>query len=60
MGRLLRDGAGSILVVASLILLFAGVWQLRGHDYVASVLLVLSGLSVLRAATELLRPSLGE
>lgn len=60
MGRVVRDGAGGVLVAAALMLLFMGVWQLRAHDYVAAILLLLSGLSVLRAGTELLRPSLGE
>jgi hypothetical protein len=40
--------------------LFWAVVQLRSHDYVAAALLVLTGLSVLRAGVELLRPTLGE
>jgi len=40
--------------------LFWAVVQLRGHDYVAAVLLIVTGLSVLRAGVELLRPTMGE
>jgi hypothetical protein len=49
-----------MLVVVSLAFLFFAVTQLVGHDYVAAILLVLTGLSLLRAGVELLRPTLGE
>lgn len=60
MGRTLRDGAGTLLIGAALAILFWGVVLLRGHDYVASMLLVVAGLSMLRAGAEVLRPTLGE
>lgn len=60
MGRIVRDGSGALLVAAALGLLFWAVMQLRGHDYLAAVLLIVTGLSVLRAGVELLRPTLGE
>ncbi len=60
MGRAARDGSGLVLVVGSMGLLYAGIAQLRMHDYLASMLLLGTGLSVLRAGVELLRPTLGE
>lgn len=60
MGRIVRDGSGALLVAAALGLLFWAVMQLRGRDYLAAVLLIVTGLSVLRAGVELLRPTLGE
>ncbi len=60
MGRVLRDGSGLLLVVVALAALFWGVVQLRSHDYLASMLLLLTGLAVLRAGVELLRPTVGE
>ena len=60
MGRTLRDGSGALLVGVAMAALFFGVVQLREHDYVAAVLLVIVALSVLRAGVELLRPTLGE
>lgn len=60
MGRIVRDGSGAFLLVGAIALLFWAVVQLRSHDYVAAVLLIVSGLSVLRAGVELLRPTLGE
>lgn len=60
MARALRDGTGLVLVVAALAALFSGVVSLRDHDYLASMLLLLTGLAVLRAGVELLRPSVGE
>lgn len=59
-GRLLRDGSGALLVVTSLAVLFYAVLQLRSHDYVAAILLVITGLSLLRAGVELLRSTVGE
>lgn len=60
MGRVLRDGSGFLLVVMALAALFYGVVELRAHDYLAAMLLLLTGLAVLRAGVELLRPTVGE
>ena len=57
---MLRDGSGALLVLTSLGVLFYAVLQLRGHDYVAAILLVIVGLSLLRAGAELLRSTVGE
>ena len=40
--------------------LFYGVMLLRNRDYLACIILVLTGLSLMRAGVELLRPSIGE
>jgi hypothetical protein len=56
----LREGTGVALVALSLATLFYAILQLRGHDYVAGVLLVLTGLSLLRAGVELVRVTAGE
>jgi hypothetical protein len=56
----LREGSGTVLVLAALAALFYGVVQLRGRDYLACIILVLAGLSLMRAGVELLRPSIGE
>lgn len=60
MGRALRDGSGLVLVILALAVLFGGVVELGDHDYLAATLLLLSGLAVLRAGVELLRPTVGE
>ncbi|HJL16763.1 MAG TPA: hypothetical protein RMH99_13960 [Sandaracinaceae bacterium LLY-WYZ-13_1] len=60
MGRIVRDGSGLVLVLAALAALFFGVSQLREHDYLAAALMLLTGLAVLRAGVELLRPTIGE
>ena len=60
MGRGLRDGSGTLLVIGALGALFYGVTLLRGRDYLACIILVLTGLSLMRAGVELLRPSIGE
>ena len=60
MRRTMRDGSGFLLVLAAMEVLYHGVRQLAGHDYVAAILLVVTGLSLLRAGVELLRPSMGE
>ena len=49
-----------MLLGAAMAALFYGVVQLRGHDYISAVLLMITGLSILRAGVDLLRPSLGE
>ncbi len=51
---------GGVLVVAALAFLGLSVSHLRDQEYVGTVLLVTTGLSLLRAAVELLRPSMGE
>jgi hypothetical protein len=60
MGRAVRDGSGLVLVIVALAALFWGVVELGGHDYLAAMLLLLTGLAVLRAGVELLRPTVGE
>ena len=51
---------GAMLLLIALGVLFYAIVQLRTHDYVAAILLVVTGLSLLRAGTELLRPTVGE
>jgi len=60
MGRALRDLSGALLLLFSIAMLFVGVTQLRDHDYLAAIVLVVAGLAVLGAGMELLRPSVGE
>ena len=55
-----REGSGLLLLVLALAALVYAVVRLQGHDYVAAILLTVTGLFVLRAAVELLRPSVGE
>lgn len=57
---MLKDGAGYVLLVLALAALFVGVSAAAGHDYVAAVLILGTGLAVLRASVTLLRPSIGE
>ena len=47
-------------MLASLGVLTYAVLSLRAHDYVAAILLVVTGLFMLRAGVELLRPTVGE
>lgn len=60
MGRSIREGAGLALLIAAFAALAYGVLQLRGRDYLACIVLVLTGTSLVRAGVELLRPSIGE
>lgn len=60
MGRNLREGSGALLLVSALGVLYHGVAQLAARDYLACGVLVLTGLSLVRASVELLRPSVGE
>jgi hypothetical protein len=60
MGRALRDGSGILLVAAGFAALCWGVLQLHAHDYLAAMLMLLTGLAVIRAGVELLRPTVGE
>jgi hypothetical protein len=55
-----KDGAGYALLVVALTILLLGVDAVRSHDYVAAILVLGTGLAVLRAAVTLLRPSIGE
>lgn len=59
MERGVRHGAGIAILLAALAALFYGVTTLRTRDYLACIILVLTGLSLMRAALELLRPSTG-
>lgn len=60
MARALRDGSGFLFVIVALAALLFGIAELRDHDYLAALLLLLTGLGVLRAGVELLRPTVGE
>ncbi|MCA9605851.1 MAG: hypothetical protein KC619_09675 [Myxococcales bacterium] len=60
MARVIRDGSGLLFAVLALAALGAGVVELRDHDYLSAALLLVTGISVLRAAVELLRPTVGE
>lgn len=57
---MLKDGAGYVLLLAAFSVLVLGVNAVRGHDYVAAVLILGTGLAILRASVTLLRPSIGE
>ena len=57
MSRLLREGTGLGLVLVALGVLFQAVTELRGRDYLACIILVFTGIWLLRAGVELLRPS---
>ncbi len=56
----LREGTGALLVLAAVAACGYGVLQLRAHDYVSAIVVVVIGLALLGAGTELLRPSVGE
>ncbi|HKP57790.1 MAG TPA: hypothetical protein VJV78_13755 [Polyangiales bacterium] len=60
MANALREVTGVVLVLIALVTLFASVTQLRAHDYLACMILTFTGLSLMRAGSELLRPSVGE
>jgi hypothetical protein len=60
MGRSLREGSGTLLVLGALAVLYQAVSVLRGRDYLGCIILVMVGLSVMRAGVELLRPSIGD
>jgi hypothetical protein len=57
LSRLLREGSGFALLVLALAVLFNAVSELRGRDYLACIILVFTGIWLLRAGVELLRPS---
>lgn len=52
----MREGFGVLLVVLSLGVLFRAVAILHERDYLGCVILVMTGLSLLRAGAELMRP----
>jgi hypothetical protein len=49
-----------LLVLGGLAVLFQAVMLLRARDYLASIILVSTGMPLLRAGVELLRPSIGD
>jgi hypothetical protein len=57
MERGVRQATGVVILLAALGLLFYAVISLRSRDYLACIILVLTGLSLMRAGIELLRPS---
>lgn len=57
---MLKDGVGYVLLVVALTVLVLGVNAVRQHDYVAAVLILGTGIAVLRASVTLLRTSIGE
>jgi hypothetical protein len=60
MSRYLREGCGALLLGAALLIMGLGVRHLRDQEFVGAALLMLSGLMLVRAGVELLRPSMGE
>ncbi len=60
MAKWIREGSGGLLVLCSLGVLGLAIAHLRDQQYVSAVVLVTTGLSLLRAGVELLRPSIGE
>ena len=59
-GDRVRDGFGGALLGGAFGARFAGVRALRGHDYVASILLIIVGIALVGAGVELLRVRAGE
>jgi hypothetical protein len=60
MSRYLREGCAALLLVSALVLIGFGVQHLRDQEFVGAVLLALTGLTLVRAGVDLLRPSMGE
>jgi len=60
MGHALREGCGALIVVGALSVLGYAIHSLQGRDYLACIILVLTGLSLMRAGVELLRAPQGE
>ncbi len=60
MTGLLREGSGVLLLLVALGVLFVAVTELRGRDYLACIILVLTGISLMRAGVELLKPSMSD
>lgn len=51
-----RDGVGAVLVVVALGVLFQAIRELSGRDYLSAIVLVVTGLALVGAGVELLRP----
>lgn len=49
-----------MLVLAAIAVLGIAIGHLRDQEYVGAILMVTTGLALLRAGVELLRPSMGE
>lgn len=60
MARRLREGVGALLIVSALAVLWIAIRHLGNQEYVGAVLLVSTGLALVRSGVELLRPSMGE
>ena len=60
MSRYLREGCGALLLLSALAVIGLGVQHLRDQEFVGAVLLALTGLTLVRAGVDLLRPSMGE
>jgi 4-amino-4-deoxy-L-arabinose transferase-like glycosyltransferase len=60
MSRYLREGCAALLLLSALVLIGIGVQHLRDQEFVGAVLLALTGLTLVRAGVDLLRPSMGE
>jgi hypothetical protein len=60
MAKHLREGAGAVLIVSALGVLGIAIRHLRDQEFVGAVILVTTGLALVRAGVELLRPSMGE
>ncbi|MDW8361916.1 MAG: hypothetical protein RMK74_05920 [Myxococcales bacterium] len=58
--RAVREISGVAVLLVGLGALGAAVWNVRVRDWVAAILLMVVGLSLVRAASEMLRPSIGE
>ncbi|MCS6798528.1 MAG: hypothetical protein NZ898_08355 [Myxococcota bacterium] len=56
----MREISGVAVLLVGLGALGAAVWNVRVRDWVAAILLMVVGLSLVRAASEMLRPSIGE
>lgn len=55
-----REILGAVLIVCAMVALWLALSHLREQEFVATILLVTTGLSILRAGVELLRPTIGE
>lgn len=60
MRHVVRDGSGAVLVACALCGFFLAVVEIRERDYVAALLLLATGLALVRAGVELLAPTVGE
>ncbi len=58
--QVLRAMGGSTLLAGAAFVVFVGVRAVGGHDYVGGAILMVSGLALVNAALELLRPVTGE